>query len=119
MDFLRRRRSAPPEGPSNPPRGLANLASPHFGLVVSGPDSCQRAQSYPSQQLKDKHEKESTKKGNTKRLCNETQWRINQMKPKKLFALPLLVLTVVAVFAAAYAEDSDKLGPYKLLTTID
>ncbi len=41
------------------------------------------------------------------------------MKPKKLFALPLLVLTVVAVFAAAYAEDSDKLGPYKLLTTID
>jgi hypothetical protein len=39
---------------------------------------------------------------------------------KKLFALPLLVLAVLAVFAAASADDSNKnkLIPYKLLTTI-
>jgi hypothetical protein len=42
------------------------------------------------------------------------------MKHKKLFALPLSVLAVLALFAAAYAKDSDKdkLGPYKLLKTI-
>ncbi len=42
------------------------------------------------------------------------------MKHKKMFAVPLLVLAVLALFAAAYADDSDKekLGPYKLLTTI-
>ena len=42
------------------------------------------------------------------------------MQPKKLFALPLLALTVFTVFAAASAEESnkDKLIPYKLLTTV-
>ena len=36
------------------------------------------------------------------------------MTHKKLFAVPLLVLAVLALFAAAYADDSDKdrLGPY-------
>jgi len=39
---------------------------------------------------------------------------------KHKFAAPLLVLAVLALFAAAYADDSDKdkLGPYKLLKTI-
>jgi hypothetical protein len=43
-----------------------------------------------------------------------------QMKRKKFLGLFVLALTVFAVFAAAYAEDSDKdkLGPYKLLTTV-
>ena len=42
------------------------------------------------------------------------------MKHKKLFAFPLSVVAVLALFVAAYADDShrDKLGPYKLLTTI-
>src|SRR6266581_9117250 len=44
------------------------------------------------------------------------------MQPKKLFALPLLALTVFTVFAAASAEkshkDKDKRIPYKLLTTV-
>ena len=43
------------------------------------------------------------------------------MMQKKLFALPLLAVTaLLALFAKAYADDSDKdkLGPYKLLKTI-
>jgi hypothetical protein len=41
------------------------------------------------------------------------------MKHKKLFAIPVLALAVFALFAAAFADDKgDKLGPYKLLTTI-
>ena len=42
------------------------------------------------------------------------------MKHKRLFALPLLVIPGLALFTRAYADDSDKdkLGPYKLLTTI-
>src|SRR5207249_4952194 len=42
------------------------------------------------------------------------------MKRKELFALFVLTLAVFAIFAAAYAQDSDKgkLGPYKLLTTV-
>ena len=38
------------------------------------------------------------------------------MKYARLFAIPLLVLAVMALFAAAFAED--KQGSYKLLTTI-
>ena len=43
------------------------------------------------------------------------------MNHKKLFALPMLALGVLVLCATAYAQDSDKdkLGPYKLLTTID
>ena len=42
------------------------------------------------------------------------------MKQKKLFVLPLVALALLALFATVYADDSDKdkLGPYKLLTTI-
>src|SRR5438105_4155676 len=51
---------------------------------------------------------------------NQRKERGYAMKHKNLFALPLLVLAVLALFAAAYAADSDKdkLGPYKLLTTV-
>lgn len=38
------------------------------------------------------------------------------MKYAKRFAIPLLVLAVMALFAVSHAED--KLGPYQLLTTI-
>jgi hypothetical protein len=43
------------------------------------------------------------------------------MKHKKLFALPMLAIGVLVLCATAYAQDSDedKLGPYKLLTTIN
>jgi len=39
---------------------------------------------------------------------------------KKLFALPMLAIGVLVLCATAYAQDSDKdkLGPYRLLTTI-
>ena len=42
------------------------------------------------------------------------------MKQKKLFALPLAAIALLALFATAHADDSDKdkLIPYKLLTTI-
>ena len=41
------------------------------------------------------------------------------MKHKKLFAVPMLALAVLALFAVAFADDKgDRLGPYKLLTTI-
>ena len=39
------------------------------------------------------------------------------MKHKHLILIPLLVLAVLALFAAASAKD--KLGPYTLLTTIN
>jgi hypothetical protein len=47
-----------------------------------------------------------------------------QMKHKKLFALPVLALGVLVLCATAYAQNSDqgkgkdKLGPYRLLTTV-
>jgi hypothetical protein len=42
------------------------------------------------------------------------------MKHKKLLALPLLVVAVLALFVRVYADDSDKdkLGPYKQIATI-
>src|SRR5260370_20450009 len=67
----------------------------------------------------------SVRNGAGKDVCHI--WRLpgerkrrHAMKHKKMFAVPLLVLAVLALFAAAYADDSDKekLGPYKLLTTI-
>ena len=43
------------------------------------------------------------------------------MKHKTSFAVPLLLVAVLALFNSAYADDSDKdkLGPYKLLKTIN
>ena len=47
------------------------------------------------------------------------------MKHKKLFALPALALGVLVLCATAYAQNSDqgkgkdKLGPYRLLTTVN
>ena len=47
------------------------------------------------------------------------------MKHKKLFALPMFALAVLVLCATAYAQNSDqgkgkdKLGPYRLLTTVN